>query len=73
VVDSFPEGCRMRTTSEGQATDAAAARGSNCLKVLKKMVSRFLQKAVDKVAVQCRMRASFEAVSRTVFGGFERV
>jgi len=63
----------MRTTSEGQATEAAAAGGSNCLKALKKNDFKFLQKAVDKVAVQCRMRASFEAVSRTVFSGFERV
>ena len=43
------------------------------MKALKKNDFRFLQKAVDKEAVQCRMRTSFEAVSRTVFSGFERV
>ncbi|MFO7528092.1 MAG: hypothetical protein R6W86_04700 [Marinobacter sp.] len=41
------------------------------MKALKKNDFRFLQKAVDKVAVRCRMRASFEAVSRAVLAGLK--
>jgi hypothetical protein len=60
----------MRTTSEGQATDTAVNQRSNRLKVLKKLSFKILQKAVDKVAIRCRMRASKQAVSRLDFRRF---
>ena len=60
----------MRISFEGQATEAAPDSKGNCLKVLKKTSFEFLQKAVDKVAVHCRMRASKQAVSRVIFRRF---
>ena len=58
LVDTTAVVCRMRISFEGQASQAAPDSKVNCLKVLKKKSLRFLQKAVDKVAVRCRMRAS---------------
>jgi len=60
----------MRISFEGQATEAGRKSKDNRLKVLKKLSLKVLQKAVDKVAVQCRMRASNQAVSRSIFRRF---
>ncbi|WP_227513979.1 MULTISPECIES: hypothetical protein [Marinobacter] len=40
------------------------------MKALKKMSFKNLQKAVDRQAVRCRMRASKQAVSRVIFRRF---
>ena len=56
LVDSFPDACRMRITSEGQVTHKAAATRSNRLKLLKKLSFKILQKAVDREVRRCRIR-----------------
>ena len=60
----------MRISFEGSATEAAPESEGNRLKVLKKLSFKILQKAVDKVAIRCRMRASKQAVSRLDFRRF---
>ena len=48
----------MRISLEGQPAETGQNLSGNCLKDLKKTFQRFFEKAVDKVAVQCRMRTS---------------
>ncbi|ADP97010.1 hypothetical protein HP15_1246 [Marinobacter adhaerens HP15] len=40
------------------------------MKALKKMSFKILQKAVDRQAIRCKMRASKQAVSRVIFRRF---
>ncbi|MBU2956032.1 hypothetical protein KO499_19685 [Marinobacter sp. F3R08] len=60
----------MRISFEGNATEAVRKSRDNCLKALKKMSFKILQKAVDRQAIHCRMHASKQAVSRLLFRRF---
>jgi hypothetical protein len=60
----------MRFSFEGSTAEAAQKSKDNCLKALKKISFEILQKAVDRQAIQCRMRASKQAVSRVIFRRF---
>jgi hypothetical protein len=60
----------MRISFEGSTAEAAQKSKDNCLKALKKMTFEILQKAVDRQAIQCRMRTSKQAVSRVIFRQF---
>jgi hypothetical protein len=60
----------MRISFEGSTAEAARAEKDNCLKALKKMSLKVLQKAVDRQVIHCRMHASKQAVSRVIFRRF---
>jgi|GEM_PF-877690 len=60
----------MRISFEGSTAEAAQKSKDNCLKALKKTSFKILQKAVDRQAIHCRMRASKQAVSRVIFRRF---